>query len=240
MSVSSQRRRKAKGWSRPALIAMAVALALCAGVVVAVGLSQQESAPPKASTAAPPAPPSVPSDEEQQADTGGAPAGSGDSGGGGSPAVEPLDASPPQRIDIPKLKVSTTMVNLGLDGKKAMETPKGPDKAGWYEPGPAPGAKGPAVIAAHVTWDRKPAVFFRLGELRKGDTVEVARQDGRTAVFTVDRVARYAKDRFPTIEVYRNVDHAALRLITCGGEFSTATNRYSDNVVVYAKLTGTK
>ncbi|EST26495.1 class F sortase [Streptomyces niveus] len=51
-------------------------------------------------------------------------------------------------------------------------------------------------------------------------------------------MATYPKDDFPTVEVYRNLDHAGLRLITCGGDFSEADLRYADNVVVYATLTG--
>ena len=119
-----------------------------------------------------------------------------------------------------------------------METPEDPDKAGWYHPGPAPGANGPSVIAGHVTWNGAPTVFFDLARIDPGDTVEVAREDGTTAEFTVDRVRTYPKDAFPTVEVYRNLDHAGLRLITCGGDFSEADRRYADNVVVYATLTG--
>jgi hypothetical protein len=36
--------------------------------------------------------------------------------------------------------------------------------------------------------------------------------------------------------VYGNIDHAGLRLITCGGTFNRITRHYSHNTVVYAKL----
>ena len=55
-------------------------------------------------------------------------------------------------------------------------------------------------------------------------------------MFTVTRVARFAKSRFPTRAVYGAIDHAGLRLITCGGTYDAARNRYLDNVVVFAKL----
>ncbi len=119
-----------------------------------------------------------------------------------------------------------------------METPKDPAKAGWYRPGTSPGAIGPSVIAGHVTRDGVPAVFFELTELDPRDRIDVRRADGRTAEFTVDRIAVYPKNEFPTAEVYRNLDHAGLRLITCGGDYSQAGRRYADNVVVYARLTG--
>jgi sortase (surface protein transpeptidase) len=126
------------------------------------------------------------------------------------------------------------LVDLGLkDG--AMEVPKNPAEAGWFTRGPTPGALGPAVIAGHVTWDG-PAVFRRLGTMRRGNQVTVTREDGKTAVFTVTRVARYSKSRFPTKAVYGPIDHAGLRLITCGGTYDAARHTYLDNVVVFAKL----
>jgi hypothetical protein len=56
------------------------------------------------------------------------------------------------------------------------------------------------------------------------------------AVFTVDQVLRYPKTRFPTQLVYGNADHAALRLLTCGGPIDPATGHYRDNVIVLASL----
>ncbi len=55
-------------------------------------------------------------------------------------------------------------------------------------------------------------------------------------MFEVTGVRRYPKDRFPTQLVYGNTDHAALRLITCGGSFDYSTGHYRDNVVVFASL----
>ena len=86
-----------------------------------------------------------------------------------------------------------------------------------------------------MTWNG-PAVFYRLGTLRPGDRVSVTRRDGRTAVFTVSRVARFPQSRFPSREVYGAIDHAGLRLITCGGTYDSANHRYLDNVVVFARL----
>lgn len=216
---------------RTALIVAIPVLLLVGGLLLALGVGAgsdgQHPAPPRAvdksgppvADSAPRSPKADPGPEQRR-------------------AAAALPASDPVRVTIPSLKVSSTLERLGLDENRAMETPKDPDKAGWYHPGPAPGANGPSVIAGHVTWDGAPTVFFDLARIDPGDKVEVAREDGRTAEFTVDRVATYAKDAFPTVEVYRNLDHAGLRLITCGGAYSEADRRYADNVVVYATLTG--
>ena len=146
-----------------------------------------------------------------------------------------LPESHPEALSIPRIGVHSRLVDLGLGDKGAMDTPNDPAVAGWFDRGPTPGALGPAVIAGHVTWGGS-AIFYRLGTLRPGDQVNVTRKDGRTAVFTVTRVARFSKSRFPSQQVYGAIDHAGLRLITCGGTYDSARRRYLDNVVVFARL----
>jgi len=147
-----------------------------------------------------------------------------------------LRESLPVTVSIPKLDVESELVELRIDEKGAMEVPEEGADAGWYALGPSPGALGPAVIAGHVTWDQAPAVFYELKTLALGDEVNVTRADGKTAVFSVEGVETYAKDRFPTDTVFGTIDHAGLRLITCGGTYDSAANRYLDNVVVFASL----
>ncbi|MBQ0985559.1 class F sortase [Streptomyces sp. F63] len=174
-----------------------------------------------------------------QSATGGAAGGEAPGAGSGAgQAAAALDRSVPQQVSIPSLGVSSALETLGQNKDGAMTTPKNPDLAGWYEPGPTPGSEGPAVIAGHVTWNGEDAVFKDLKTLKAGDTVEVKRQDGKTATFTVDRVEEYPKKEFPTLEVYKNLDHAGLRLVTCGGEFDADRHYYTHNVVVFASMTG--
>jgi hypothetical protein len=65
--------------------------------------------------------------------------------------------------------------------------------------------------------------------------VSIEGADGSIAVFVVERIARYAKDEFPTLKVY-TTNGTELRLITCGGEFDDSAGSYPDNVVVFASL----
>lgn len=147
-----------------------------------------------------------------------------------------LDSSTPVRVTVPRIDVSSPLVALGLDASGSMEVPQDPAVAGWYALGPTPGALGPAVIAGHVTWDQAPAIFYRLASLRRGDDVDVAREDGTTAAFRVTRVASFPKTRFPTTAVFGPTGYAGLRLITCGGDYDSSAHRYLHNVVVYARL----
>jgi hypothetical protein len=154
------------------------------------------------------------------------------------PVATPMPASPPVTVAIPALDVTADVVRLGLEEDGSMEVPSGAELVGWYEQGPTPGEIGPAVLAAHVDWADEPGVFQQVTALEPGDEVRVTRADGTTAVFRVQRVVSYPKARFPTDAVYGDLDHAGLRLITCGGEFDESSGDYADNVVVFADLTG--
>ena len=147
-----------------------------------------------------------------------------------------LPESDPVTLSIPRIGAHAGFVELGLNKDGTMEVPTKGTDAGWFSRAPAPGALGPAVIAGHVRWKGAPGVFSRLGTMRRGDRVSVTRKDGRTAVFTVSRVARFSKSQFPSRAVYGAIDHAGLRLITCAGTYDAASQRYSDNVVVFARL----
>jgi sortase (surface protein transpeptidase) len=153
-------------------------------------------------------------------------------------ATPPLPTARPVHLRIPAIGVDSSLVDLGLAADGTLQVPADGGVAGWFTGGPAPGTRGPAVVAAHVDWDHEPGVFSRLRELRRGDEVDVARRDGTTARFTVLTVEQYPKDAFPTERVYGDIDHAGLRLITCGGEFDRASRSYRENVVVYAGLVG--
>jgi len=151
-----------------------------------------------------------------------------------------LPHADPVSVAIPRLAIASRLVQLGVDDVGAMEVPDEPAEAGWYHLGPPPGSLGPAVIAGHVAWNQVPAVFFRLSQVRPGDVVEVTRADGRLALFEVTRIRLFDKSEFPTQAVFGPVNHAALRLITCGGEYESSARRYLGNVVVFARLSSSR
>ena len=149
-----------------------------------------------------------------------------------------LPRSEPTRVIIPTLDLSVRAIELGLRPDGTMEVPANGALAGWYAGAPTPGELGPAVITAHVRWKGERGAFADLTKLDPGDQIGVRRADGSTVLFEVLRVEQYAKDRFPTAEVYGDIQAAGLRLITCGGDADPETGDYPDNVVVYAGLVG--
>jgi hypothetical protein len=146
--------------------------------------------------------------------------------------------SPPVGLVIPSIGVATPLVRLGLDPDGGMQVPEDFGRAGWFAGGPQPGQLGPAVIAGHVDSRTGPAVFYRLRELRAGDVVLVERADGTRLRFLVEGARSFPKARFPTAAVFGPVPSAALRLVTCTGDFDRAKGSYRDNLVVFAHLAG--
>jgi sortase (surface protein transpeptidase) len=142
----------------------------------------------------------------------------------------------PVSIEIPAVGVDAPVVPVGLLADRTMEVPA-VDQAGWYEPGPRPGAAGPAVIVGHVDSRRGPAVFFRLRELRPGDRIVVGLDGGAARSFLVERVERRPKEDLPVGRIWNRTDRPVLRLITCGGSFDRGTGHYRDNLIVYAAAT---
>ena len=149
-----------------------------------------------------------------------------------------LPASPPVAIEIDAIDVAAPVHHVGLapDGTIAAPDAARAQEAGWYDQGPTPGQYGPAVIVGHVDTTTGPAVFHGLRNLRAGDRVEVARTDQTVAVFEVNSVERFDKERFPADQVFGDFDRPNLRLVTCGGRWVGGETGYADNVVVFASL----
>ncbi len=248
--TSQARTGRARSYAALAIILCAVGLAVLASSFLGVTPGPPTPPPAAAGTIAPDAP--APRAATAQPSTGGA---------GGSayalPSVstaEPpatrrppprtdgpeLPPSPPVSLSIPTLDVQSPVIQLGRNPDGSIEVPdlNDPDsKAGWYRNSSAPGTAGPSVIVGHVdSSEYGPGVFYRLGDLRPTDTIEVTRADGIVAAFRVDAVRSYRKDSFPTLSVYGNIDHAGLRLITCGGGFDASAGSYDSNLVAYATL----
>ena len=141
-------------------------------------------------------------------------------------------------LRIPAIEVDTELIELGLAPDGTLEVPQpGPDydKAAWFTGSPAPGDNGPAVLEGHIdSAANGPSVFFNLAALQPGDDVQIDRADGSTITFTVDNVASYPKNDFPTLQVYGNTPGPELRIITCGGDFDPTARSYLNNTVVYA------
>jgi len=176
-----------------------------------------------------------------------------------SPVADTTKLVAPSQLIIDKIGVNTALKPMGLakDGTLAVPDLDHVGDADWLcaqfyldagkptcKVGAVPGAVGPAVIAGHIDGKGKEGVFFRLKDMTKGDTVQIRRTDASVLTFKVSKVEYMSKSPgedpkakvFDPKEVYGNVDHPALRLISCGGPFVGGATGYADNIVVFADL----
>jgi len=153
-----------------------------------------------------------------------------------------LEPSEPRRVTIPSIKVEAPILHVGLakDGSVDVPPVQRHHEAGWFDEGPTPGQFGPALIVGHADTRTGPSVFHNLGKLRPGQTIEVLREDHQVAVFQINSVEHFGKEKLPIKRVYGDYSRPSLRLVTCGGTWLGGTRGYSDNVVVFASLIGTK
>lgn len=152
-----------------------------------------------------------------------------------------MTRSEPVGLEIPAINVRSAVFDVGLNPDGTIEVLRpGPfyDSAAWYRYSPTPGEVGPTVIEGHLDSATGRSVFARLGELTPGDEVQVHREDGLTVTYRVTGIRQVPKGQFPTTEVYGDLDHPGLRLITCGGGIDRATGHYRDNLLVFAAFAG--
>lgn len=156
-------------------------------------------------------------------------------------APPPLPPAQPTRIRVPAVSIDAPIMNVGLDSRGVIAAPplEKADEAAWFKDSVSPGARGSSVIVGHVDNESGPAVFYSLGALKKGSTIDVVRDDGTTAIFTIYGIEVFTKAEFPGKRVYGDTKDPELRVITCGGTYSKDSG-YSGNVVVFARMSKTK
>jgi sortase A len=141
----------------------------------------------------------------------------------------------PVQLKIPSIKIDAPILSVGVTPSGAMDTPKGPKEAAWYNLGPRPGEVGSAVIDGHYGWkDNIPAVFDDLNKIQKGDKIYVTDNKGAVNTFIVNEIRNYGENE-KTSKIFSSSDGLShLNLITCEGIWNAKTKSYSGRLVVFA------
>lgn len=143
----------------------------------------------------------------------------------------------PARLFIPAIAVNAVVESVGMDHSGNMDVPKKPDHVAWYNLGYLAGENGNTVIAGHLdTTTGAPAVFYRLSDLKPGNTIRIEDQEGKIFTYQVISLKRFAYDNFPVKKVFGPSDKNYLNLITCQGTFNAEKKVYSHRIVVISEL----
>jgi LPXTG-site transpeptidase (sortase) family protein len=110
----------------------------------------------------------------------------------------------PYTLRIPRIGVDTPVVPIQSNAVRVLEPPRDPRIAGWWSDGAAPGEpQGSAVVVGHSVRNDGGGVFDDLGDLRRGNAIEVKGADSALTyrvqsvdVMSKDELARSAEKIF--------------------------------------------
>ena len=148
----------------------------------------------------------------------------------------------PVRLIIPAIGVDANIQSIGLYWRddNTMGIPTNFTDVAWYNGGPRPGMPGSAVIDGHLDGQYiQKAVFYNLGTLKPGDTVEVVESGGTTLEFKVIDSKLYDTNANTADIFSSDTTKARLNLITCAGDWSKTQNQYDKRIVVFTELVTT-
>jgi LPXTG-site transpeptidase (sortase) family protein len=167
--------------------------------------------------------------------------GQGPSSHAGRKALTQVAHSVPVRLEIPKLNVDAKVEQVATNKNGQMGVPADYRNVAWYAPGVIPGDGGDAVISGHLDWlvngKLTPAVFTDLGNLVKGDEIDVVDQDTVTLRFKVTDTRVLAYNANPAqAGIFAKDGPARVTLITCAGAFDQGLHQYNQRRAVTAEL----
>jgi LPXTG-site transpeptidase (sortase) family protein len=155
------------------------------------------------------------------------------------PSSQPLPTAHtsfvPVRLVIEKLRVSAPIEVRSTDTNNVMEAPDRPADVAWYRFTARPGSGSNAVFAGHRDFAKVgPAVFWNLGDLRSGDSIDVVSPQQTEIRYRVGQVWSYPVDAMPMSKVLAVDVGDEVTLITCAGRYSRSTG-YDHRLVVRAQ-----
>lgn len=155
-----------------------------------------------------------------------------------TPSPTPYVKVAPMRIYFTDAEVMADIFPVGIieEGERAgqMDTIDDPDVAAWYEPGPAPGGPGNAILNGHKSWKGKIGRFSVLWDMQVGDEVVFEYADGSLASFYAVSIDFFPYDAVPD-EALSLDGESRVTLITCHGEFDRNAGTSEERCVVVLK-----
>jgi sortase (surface protein transpeptidase) len=156
------------------------------------------------------------------------------------PEPPPPDAFPleaPVRVQIPAIRVNAGIIVLGVTAKGEMETPESFTEVAWYTFGAKPGESSNCVLSGHLDMPGgRPAVFYRLRELRPGHEIVLFGPSGKRYRYSVTESRSIPVEGAPVAEIVGPTEEPVLTLITCDGTWNRTAGEYTERRVVRAAL----
>jgi LPXTG-site transpeptidase (sortase) family protein len=123
----------------------------------------------------------------------------------------------PYELRIPRIGVDAPVVPIQSNEQRVLNPPRDPRVAGWWSDGAAPGERqGSAVVVGHTVRNRGGGVFDDIGDLSRGDAIEVKGSDS-TLTYRVKSIDVLSKSEFArdAQEIFAQTGAGRLVIITC-------------------------
>lgn len=153
-------------------------------------------------------------------------------------AVDGYQVAPdmPRIVSIPSIDSSGPIQKIGVTKENAIAAPSNVHFAGWYTSSVKPGDVGLSIIDGHVSGKYVDGIFKRLGEVKPGDQITVEYGDKSQKTFEAVEIKTLPETESAHFLLSKQDGIGQqLNLITCGGKFDRATQKYADRVIVVAK-----
>jgi LPXTG-site transpeptidase (sortase) family protein len=142
----------------------------------------------------------------------------------------------PRLLTISTIGVKARVLQVGVDANNRLGTPKNIFDTAWYGASSKPGEMGAVLIDGHYSGPNTKGVFSKLNRLKVGDEIGLERGDNKVftyAVIKTETIPEASVDMSKLL-VSASTTMPGLNLITCGGDYDTRSNTFSDRTVVYA------
>jgi len=160
----------------------------------------------------------------------------GSSASAASSATVTVPSGWPKSLTIQKIGVKAPVEGVDLAKASEFHAPAKWSDVAWYTRGPRPGEVGRATIYGHLDSTCCPAIFYKLKDLKAGDTVQVTYAKGRPLTFRVLWQGIFANTKLPIKFLYGGSTEHGLVLFTCTGVFRRDGTGYDHKLIVYARL----
>lgn len=137
-------------------------------------------------------------------------------------------------LRIPTINADAQIESVGLTPEGAVDVPKGPSDAAWFNLGPRPGDIGSSVIVGHSGWKNGiPAVFDNLHKLKKDDKIYLQDEKGSITTFIVREIKTYGQNEDVSNIFISNDGKAHLNLITCTGVWDDVLKGRLNRLIIF-------
>jgi len=137
----------------------------------------------------------------------------------------------PVRVRIPALSLNYEILPTGADRNGTMEIFPALEIVSWFNISAIPGNAGNAILGGHNTWQGVRSRLFNLNDMRIGDEMEIAYDDGTSLTFRLESVFIYALRSAPAHLIMDVNGEARVTIITCKWPYNRSIGT-SDNRIV--------